>query len=458
MADRSLALAAVLSFGCVSTSIDESALHSAADARQRQAGLARASLPRDVSALLARPLTAEAVVQVALLNNRGLRGSLEQLAIARAGLSGVRRLPNPTLEGALRFGSEGDPELEVGAMIDLTELLLVLSRGAAAAAGVEAARLEAVAAILDHAFETRAAFFELQAALQQLELRGTVQQALGASAELAHRLREAGNITELERATQQSVALEARLSYQRAERNVAAARERLNALMGLWGRGTGWAAVTRLPEPAGKELPIETLEAEAVRQSLDLEIAKQRFIAAAKRSNVATAAGWLPELRAGVSAERDEAWAVGPAVELELPLFYQGQGEVALARAAMRQQQNVYTDTAVRLRARARQAATRLRAAREAVGYFREVLLPLKQKVLDETQLQYNAMAAGAFQLLAAKRDQVESASAYIDQLREYWLARTEAEQLLAGRLGARLAASDVSSAVTTPGLGEQAH
>ncbi|HYO95812.1 MAG TPA: hypothetical protein VER33_14925, partial [Polyangiaceae bacterium] len=94
----------------------------------------------------------------------------------------------------------------------------------------------------------------------------------------------------------------------------------------------------------------------------------------------------------------------------------------------------------------------------EAVGYFREVLLPLKQKVLDETQLQYNAMAAGAFQLLAAKRDQVESASAYIDQLREYWLARTEAEQLLAGRLGARLAASDVSSAVTTPGLGEQAH
>jgi cobalt-zinc-cadmium efflux system outer membrane protein len=458
MAARSLALAAVLSFGCVSTSIDEAALHSAADARQRQAGLARAQLPRDVNALLARPLTADAAVQVALLNNRGLRASLEQLAIARAGLSGVRRLPNPTLEGALRFGGEGDPEVEVGAMIDVTELLLVLSRGGATAAGVEAARLDAVAAILDLAFETRAAFVELQAALQQLELRGTVQQAFGASADLAGRLREAGNITELERATQQSVALEARLSYQRAERNVAAARERLNGLMGLWGRGTGWAAVPRLPEPAGNELPIETLEAEAVRRSLDLEIAKQRFTAAAKRSNVATAAGWLPELRAGVSAERDEAWAVGPAVELELPLFYQGQGEVALARAAMRQQQNVYTDTAVRLRARAREAATRLRAAREAVGYFREVLLPLKQKVLDETQLQYNAMAAGAFQLLAAKRDQIESASAYIDQLREYWLARTEAEQLLAGRFGARLADPDATTAVRAPGAAEQAH
>ena len=62
--------------------------------------------------------------------------------------------------------------------------------------------------------------------------------------------------------------------------------------------------------------------------------------------------------------------------------------------------------------------------------------MPLKQKIVGETQLQYNAMSVGVFQLLQAKRDQVETASAYIEQLREYWVARTRAEQLLSGRLG----------------------
>jgi cobalt-zinc-cadmium efflux system outer membrane protein len=425
--------------GCASTTVDSSALRSAAEARQRGAGSATAPTNRDVNALLSRPLTPESAAGVAVLNNRGLRATLEELAIAQAGLASVRRLPNPTVEGAMRFRGEGDPELEVGAMIDLTELLLVLSRGGAAAAGVEAARLAAVGAILDLSFHAREAFFEYQGAMQALELRRTAMQALSASADVATRLREAGNITELQLASEQSVFQEARLNYQRAEVAVASARERLNAAMGLWGRGTEWQAAARLPELPQRELATETLEAEAIRKSLELEVAKQRFTAAAKRSNVARAAGFLPEIKAGVSAERDEHWAVGPALEIEVPLFYQGQGEVGLARAQMRQQQELYTDTAVRVRATARDLATRLRAAREAVVYYRDVLLPLKQKIVDETQLQYNAMATGIFQLLQAKRDQIETANAYVDQLREYWVARTRAEQLLSGRLGSQV-------------------
>jgi cobalt-zinc-cadmium efflux system outer membrane protein len=178
-------------------------------------------------------------------------------------------------------------------------------------------------------------------------------------------------------------------------------------------------------------------------------VAKQRFASAAKRSNVSRVAGFLPELRAGVSAERDEEWAVGPAVELELPLFYQGQGEVGLARAEMRQQQELYTDLAIRLRAAARATATRLGAARNAALYYRDVLLPLKQRVVDETQLHYNAMSLGVLQLLQAKRSQVETATGYVEALREYWLARTRAEQLLSGRLGAGALSADSSASAT---------
>jgi cobalt-zinc-cadmium efflux system outer membrane protein len=164
-------------------------------------------------------------------------------------------------------------------------------------------------------------------------------------------------------------------------------------------------------------------------------LSEQRFAAAAQSSNAAQISGWLPSLKAGVSAERSDNWGVGPAVELELPLFYQGQGQVGAAQAQMRRERDTYADVAVRVRASARTAAARLTAAREAAARYKAVLLPMKQKIVDQTQLQYNAMLVGVFQLLEAKRDQVETAAAYVEQLRDYWLARTEAEQLLAGRL-----------------------
>jgi len=53
--------------------------------------------------LLARPLDANSAVQVALLNNQGLQGSFEEFGVARAGLVQALRIPNPTVEAALRF-------------------------------------------------------------------------------------------------------------------------------------------------------------------------------------------------------------------------------------------------------------------------------------------------------------------------------------------------------------------
>jgi outer membrane protein TolC len=149
--------------------------------------------------------------------------------------------------------------------------------------------------------------------------------------------------------------------------------------------------------------------------------------------------GWVPELRAGVSAERelgaDGDWSIGPALALELPLLYQGAGEAGVALAEMRREQRLYSDTAIRLRATARATASRLQAATKSAAYYKSVLLPLRQEVVEQTQLQFNAMNVGVFQLLQAKRDQIETARAYVDVLRQYWTARAEVEQLLAGRM-----------------------
>jgi len=441
---------AVLASACGPAAIDEGALLSAADARRNEAGSSAAPMTNDLRVLLSRPLTAESAAQVALVNNRGVRAVIEELGIAEARATQARRLPNPTLEGAMRFEGEGRPELEVGAMIDVTDLVLLATRASAAGAEVEAAKLSAVGALLDLAYDTRRAFYVHQASAELTELRRTVLRAFTASADLATRLREAGNITELDLANQRSLFEEARLELQAAELAAATDRERLNVLMGLWGRGTRWQTTPRLPQIPARELGLDELEAKAIARSLDLAIARQRFEGAAKRANAASAQGWLPELKAGVSAERSDEWAVGPAVEIEVPLFYQGQGETGVAQSEMRQQRHRYADVAVALRASARSAVVQLAAKRETLLYYERVLLPLKQQVVDQSQLEYNAMLIGLFQLLQAKRDQVQTAAAYVEHQRDYWIARTNAEQLLAGRRPPESVTGDTRSTAPT--------
>jgi outer membrane protein, heavy metal efflux system len=406
-----------------------------------------------VRELLAKPLNADGSVQVALLNNQGLQAEFEELGIARSRLVAALQLPNPTVDAALRYrvDDSADPAVDIDALIDVTALLFLPLQSGAASADLDAARTSVTGRVLDLAFDTRTAFYRYQAAEQTLELRRTIVDALRASYEVAQKLHEAGNVTDLSFANERALYEEARVAYTQAEAEARARREELNASMGLWGpRGAEWKAVDRLASPGtSSEVDFGQIEARAIERSLDLELGRRRFAAAARRANLQRARGWAPELRAGVSAERElgagAEWSLGPAIAVELPLLYQGQGEAGVALAEMRQQQRSYADTAVRIRAAARAVASRLDVASKNAAYYEEVLLPLRQRIVDETQLQFNAMSVGVFQLLQAKRDQIETARAYVAVLLEYWTARAEVDQLLAGRLPRREPASETS-------------
>jgi len=61
--------------------------------------------------------------------------------------------------------------------------------------------------------------------------------------------------------------------------------------------------------------------------------------------------------------------------------------------------------------------------------------LPLHERIVNEAQLQYNAMQLGPLQLLRAREQQIQTAVAYVEALRDYWLARGDLGQILSGRL-----------------------
>jgi outer membrane protein, heavy metal efflux system len=390
--------------------------------------------------LLQNKLSVDEALQIALLNNRELQALYSELGVAQADLVQAGLLRNPIFDAAVLFpvSGGGKPDLEFSAVMNFLDIFYLPLRKRVAAARFEEVKTRVAGAILDFAARVRTAFFLHQANEQMLELRQTIAQALGASFEIARRLYEAGNIPDLEFARERALSEAGKLALRSAEVAVRQSREELNVLMGLWGKQTQWQTDQRLPEIP--EQPVQTgdLERLALEKSLDLVNARQRIMLAGNQLGFNRWTALVPELHAGPLGEREEgSWELGPTLEFPIPLFDRGQARVGRAVAELRRSRQEYYALAVRIRSTARAVQDRLEGARDRALYYRDILLPLQERIVNEVQLQYNAMQLGPFQLLRAREEQIQTAVAYIEALRDYWLARGDAGQILSGRLPA---------------------
>lgn len=388
-------------------------------------------------------LTIENAVRVALLNNRSLRATFQDLGIARGQLVQADLFPNLEIEAQVRFPQEQGrtAQYDFGVGVDLTNIVLRGKRQGIAVAELDAVRLRTAGAALDLGYRVRLAYFEVQAMQQLLDVAKTSMRAFDASFETAKELSRVGNIPDLDLVTDQSSLEGARLQVAEIEVELVDARERLNVLLGYFGEQTTWTIEGRLPDVTGKLPPAEKLETRAIDASLELAETRKVLLASLRRVGLAETAGWLPDLTLGVHAERDgTTWEFGPALSGKLPFFDRQQGNVISRQAEVAALRESYVAESVRLRAAVRAARARLESTEARSKQYRDVLLPLRERVVRETVLQYNAMQVGVFQVLQALRDQLDAGRSYVGTLHEYWRARAAMDQLLAGRLAGTLA------------------
>src|SRR5438552_6538944 len=154
-----------------------------------------------VASLLSRPLSAGSAVQVALLNNHRLQATYEELGIAQADLVEAGLLRNPIFTFERRFPGQA---LEMDVLKEFIDILLLPLRKRIAAAQFEAAKLRVGHEILNLAAEVRAVFYEHQGDQQLIDLRKTVAAATERSAESALRIHEAGNLRDLDLASEEA--------------------------------------------------------------------------------------------------------------------------------------------------------------------------------------------------------------------------------------------------------------
>jgi len=393
-----------------------------------------------VGQLLADELTADSAVQIALLNNRALRATLEEIGISRADLIQAGLVRNPEFFASFRFPDRppSGARTEYSLTEDVFDLLLLPLRKRVAALQFEQLKLKVSHEILRLITEVKEALYTVQARQQLITRLGAIVEINEAGAELATRQRKAGNITDLELANQAALFQQAKLELAKTQAQLRADRERLNHVVGLWGQNTAWKTADQLPAIPEKEFPSDHLESLAITQRLDLAAAQQRVELASRALNLRTKTRYLPaSIKLGIDTERetDRQRVTGPTLGLELPIFDHGQGAIARLRSQYLQAQWQTEALATDIRAEVRQARDTMIAARDLTQFYSKIYLPQRIRIVNETQLQYNAMFHGPFDLINAKERELTAEREYSEAWRDYWIARAELEKAIAGRL-----------------------
>jgi cobalt-zinc-cadmium efflux system outer membrane protein len=177
---------------------------------------------------------------------------------------------------------------------------------------------------------------------------------------------------------------------------------------------------------------VETL---AVERNLHLSAQRHLIDAQAAEMDREVLTALFPFLNVGVVptwTAMDE-FVFGPAAAIPVPIFDFGQAAHPREASRLRMLLEEYAAMAVELRSAARALEARLQATQANAVYRREGVLPLRAAVVAEAQLNYNAMTVTPFELITAKRQQIDAAVEYVHAVRDYWIARADLEQLLDG-------------------------
>lgn len=416
-----------------------------------QNGAQAQQVAEDVHALThRRTISADTAVQVALVNNRGLQASYAAIGLTAAEIWQQATPVNPVVGvGLLGIGA---PEvglfraLEAVVAVNLLDIRTRRQRVAVARADFQRAQMQAVVDTLTLAAATRAAWIDAVAAFETVTLLDKASQTADASSELAFELGRTGALNRIDQAREQ--VFDAELAAQAADARLAAAtaKEALTRLMGLWGTEVDYFVPDALPALPDGLRSTAGIEVAALRNRADLEVARLSLAATAQAYGLTEATRYLTDLEviSGVELEREDEegeteQTLTPQVELEfaIPIFDSGRARLRTAELSYLQAANVLAEAAVGVRSEARVAETRYRGSYAIARQYRDVVLPLRRIIDEESLLANNGMITSTFQLLVDVREGLGSQLDAAEAKHRFWLAAAGLDAAIYGGAGA---------------------
>ena len=388
-----------------------------------------------LKALLAVPLNVNDAVQIALINNANLQANFYDLQIAEANVVQAGRIPNPIF--SMLYAKNGsDLKIEQALTFNILALFTMPKASAIEKQRFAATQNKVVLAVLDTARQTRNAYYDALAAREGVHYLTQVNDSAEATAEFAKRMQNVGNFSELDKAREQVFYADAALELAHAKNSQVQAEEALTRLLGLSER-TAFTLPERLPDLPKSNGDLKEVKPEDFAKRLDIIQMRSETEALASQLGLTKATRFVNVLELGparvLEGKRSDPYKKGVTLSFELPIFDWGQSKVKRAEATYMQALQHSANLAVVAASSVRSHYAQYQASFSIAQYYRDEVVPLRKKMLQENLLRYNGMLVGPFDLMADARAQVQSVNSYIAALRDFWVADSNLEMSLVG-------------------------
>ena len=173
---------------------------------------------------LGAPLTVESAQRIALTRNPRLVQQYARLGLAQAEIYDAARISNPLFSFSWLDGSAGGEQIGLGLAQNFADLLYLSPRKRRASGELSRIQQEVAGQLLKLAAEVEWAYYAYVSAVAVTELRATIAATGKASADLAQRFFDAGNLPPLELSREQAASSELTIAAARAAAQVLTTR------------------------------------------------------------------------------------------------------------------------------------------------------------------------------------------------------------------------------------------
>ncbi len=230
------------------------------------------SVNESVNTLLSSPLSQENAVRIALINNRSLQQTYEQIGISQSELVQAGLMSNPLLGYSVGRGG-GVTTTKVTLDVAFLDLLWIPLRRELGGLALEETKAHVGNEVLKTARDVKKSFIDARVAQEQVVLYESQLKSYEASVQLAIRQYTVGNLSKRSFLKIQDTYSHARLESMRLNQENARAREALNRLLGVYGSQTRYSIESK---PLDISIPLQSpegLERYAIEHRLDMSAA-----------------------------------------------------------------------------------------------------------------------------------------------------------------------------------------
>ena len=379
-----------------------------------------------------KTLTLSKAIEQALRQSAELQTTLAEVRVVQAEAHQSRLLPNPVLDIALRFPEGGGSTIvETSVSADLVKILQMPRRISASDAALRAASARAVTAALDVIAQTQRGYYTVQALRSEADLITQRTSHLAELLAIAQRRLKAGEITQLDVTTLKAEQAVAAIDLRDRRLQLDLDELALARLLGQPGGTIDWNLTTPLPTaPAAGD------ESDNITQALRTrpEIQAERWQLASLKDHRALARlAWMEGAAAGLDAERDSDWSLGPSVDVPLPLFDWGQAQRAKARAQVIAARQRLTKTLRQVVQEVRQAQSSQVRLGVIVKQARDEVVPLQTERVRLARAVYEAGQSDITPMRLAELDLLEARRKLLQLELRTALASTQLKRAIGG-------------------------